>query len=167
MKHTMLMALSLVGLLLLAEGAHSQMTTTRATLRSGDTLIAGQTYWAEQPVILTDTVSSHRLIAYTVGGGSPVAVSNDFRVVALIYKDLVPSDTMTIGTVTSSGNASAVVGTKTFKELQNQWIPTLSGTDSTAIWYLRASGGFQVLYGLKSYDTHKGGQKTVLVLDTP
>jgi hypothetical protein len=167
MKHTMLMALSLVGLLLLAEGAYSQVTVTRATLRSGDTLVPGQTYWAKQPVILTDSTSSHRLIAYTIGGGDTVAVSNDFRVVALVYKDHVPSDTMTVGTVTSSGNASAVVGTKTFKELQNHWIPPLSGADSTAIWYLRASGGFQVLYGLKSYSSHVGGQKTVLVLDTP
>lgn len=147
--------------------AQNTIAATNTVLIRGDTLAEGQVYWATNPITIADSTSQHRLLAYTLGGGTYASVVNNFRVVARVAKAGVYSDTITLGTLSTVGNAATTIATKTTMELQNEWMPTLSGTDSTVVWYLRKAGGFEVQYGLKAYASHAGGQDVILALDIP
>lgn len=137
---------------------------SRKTALSADTLKPGVVRWSA-PIQLTDTTSTLKPLVYSLGGGITSPITQNFRVVARVLKDGVYSDTLAIDTLTASANLSKSCPSKTSKQLIDGWIPTLSGTDSTAVWALRQSGGAQVQFGLVPYSNHVGGQKLVLLLE--
>jgi len=152
----------IVALALLAPAFTQQAAAQRYVLVSGDTLAANTIVWGSTFVPVKDSVKTHKITVYTVGGGSPVAVTNNFRVVYRAQKQGILSDTSAVASVAAAANLSSVLATKTGVELMTLWIPALSGTDSTAIWEMRRETDYTVQYGLIPYASHKGGQKVVL-----